>query len=121
MAEWLHGREYLERQRRLLAIIEPEEAFDKSSLPYLSHLERRKFALRKEKRFTQLAREHGWTQEDMTMAENLIGVPGQFKLHRESGSRPLAAVADRRSVHGDAPLADHRRAEEALPRAGAEL
>lgn len=82
LAEYLFGREWLERKDKLLNILEKEEAFDKSRLPYLGRTERFRFALRKEKRFVQLMNEQKWTAEEMTMAEWLLDMPGPFGLHK---------------------------------------
>lgn len=83
MAEWLFGRDFLDRQASLLKIIEAEPAFDKTSWPYLSHHDKRKAALEKEKRITQLAKEHDWSQEEFAQADTLIGLYGQMRLHRD--------------------------------------
>ncbi|GAA5858811.1 hypothetical protein JCM8547_004998 [Rhodosporidiobolus lusitaniae] len=80
---YLYGSEYVERMRRILAIVEKEPAFDKTHIHYMGRGDRFRHGLRKEKRLSQLTVEHGWTSEDVKMAENLIDLPATFRLHRE--------------------------------------
>jgi len=82
MAVYIRGQETLDRQARLLDVIENEEAFDKSRLAYLGRTEKFNYGLRKEKRFVQLSQEKEWTQADMQMAEELIDLPAGFGLHK---------------------------------------
>lgn len=89
LAEYIHGREWLDRVARLLSQIEPEEAFDKSRHPYLGRSERFRLALRKEKRFVQLMQEHKWDKQDQLLAEWLIDMPGPFGLHKSMGLETL--------------------------------
>lgn len=83
---YLYGQPYLDRMARLLNLIQPEEAFDKTRLNYQGRSERFRHALRKEKRFVQLAKEHGWDAEDTTMAEMLIDMPGPLSVLNSSSS-----------------------------------
>lgn len=82
LAVYLYGTAYLERVRKLLRIIEPEEAFDKRRHNYLGRSERFRHALRKEKRFAQLAQEHKWDSADALMADMLIDTPGPLSVVR---------------------------------------
>lgn len=82
LAVYIYGEEYLTRMKKLLKVIETEEAFDKKRLNYQGRSEEFRHALRKEKRFVQLAQEHGWDSEDLQMAEVLIDIPGPFGLHK---------------------------------------
>jgi len=60
MALYVRGKETLERQAKLLEVIVKEPAFDKSRVPYLGRSDKFSHGLAKEKRFVQLAQEHGW-------------------------------------------------------------
>lgn len=82
LARFLLGEEHLERQARLLEIIEREPAFNKSRLAYLSRTDRFAAGLAKEKRFVQLAREHEWDEADQTLAEEIIDMPSAMGLHK---------------------------------------
>lgn len=82
LARFLLGQEELDRQARLLAIIEAEPAFRKAHLAYLSRTDRFAAGVAKEKRFVQLAREHQWDDKDATMAEELIDMPAAMGLHK---------------------------------------
>jgi acyl-CoA oxidase len=68
--------------KRILSIVEAEEAFSKRTIHYLGRTDKFKHGLRKEKRFVQLAKEHQWSKEDMEMAEFLIDMPAAFGLHK---------------------------------------
>lgn len=50
-----------------------QPAFDKSQIHYMSREEKYVHGLKKDKRLVQLTREHGWSQEDVKVAEELIG------------------------------------------------
>jgi len=82
LAKYLYGQEYLDRMKRILSIVEAEEAFSKRTIHYLGRTDKFKHGLRKEKRFVQLAKEHQWSKEDMEMAEFLIDMPAAFGLHK---------------------------------------
>lgn len=68
LANFLIGPEHLERQARLLSIIEKEPAFNKRALPYLSRQDKFAVGFAKEKRFVQLSREHSWSEQDAILA-----------------------------------------------------
>ncbi|GAA6040376.1 hypothetical protein JCM8097_007586 [Rhodosporidiobolus ruineniae] len=89
LGRYIHGDEYLERLKRILAVVENEPAFDKTQLHYLGREDKFKFGLRKEKRLAQLEKELGWAYEDIKMAENLIDLPATFRLHREMYRKTL--------------------------------
>ncbi|KAI9594232.1 acyl-CoA dehydrogenase/oxidase [Syncephalis fuscata] len=82
LSHFLYGEEHLERQTRLLEIIENDPAFDKSKRYYSSREERLHHAFGKEKRLVELMMKHRWTYEDIAVAEYLIDESGPFTLHR---------------------------------------
>lgn len=81
LAELLHTKENLERQQRLLSIMEKEPVFDKSQNNSLGRVERLKRSLGKAKRLQNLRVQHGWTQEEFMMANDLLGEPTPYGLH----------------------------------------
>jgi acyl-CoA oxidase len=82
LTQFMYGQERLERQERLLKIIENDPAFSKTHRYYSSREERLKHAFGKEKRFVELCMQHNWDIDDVTVAEYLIDEPGPFSLHR---------------------------------------
>lgn len=84
MSEYLHGKAFLEKDAELVGILtsDPSGAFDKSKLNYMGRTERYRMALRKDKRLSQLALEHGWDRDTTMHAETLCDAPGPFGLHR---------------------------------------
>lgn len=81
LAELLHTKEVLERQDRILSLIQHEEVFDKSQNHSLGRVERVKKALARAKRLEQLKRQHNWSEDDFLMANNLISEPTPYGLH----------------------------------------
>ncbi|MBW0520497.1 hypothetical protein O181_060212 [Austropuccinia psidii MF-1] len=94
LALYLYGQDYLDRVNKLLQIIQVEEAFDKKRLNYQGRDDRFRHALRKEKRFVQLAKEHNWDPDDMSLAETLIDIPGPFGLHKSMFLKTLLEQGD---------------------------
>ncbi|KAF9578673.1 fatty-acyl coenzyme A oxidase, partial [Lunasporangiospora selenospora] len=77
-----YGEPYLERQERLLALIQAEPAFDKSDRYFRSRSERFAAALRKDHALVKLALANQWSPDEFSQAEWLIDEPGPFGLHR---------------------------------------
>ncbi|GAA5974313.1 hypothetical protein JCM11641_006729 [Rhodosporidiobolus odoratus] len=88
---YLYGQEYLDRRKRVLAVLEAEPAFDKSRLHYLSRTDKYKAGLRKDKRLVQLTRELGWNGEDVKVAEEMLDFPSAFGLHSTMFMKTLRA------------------------------
>ncbi|KAF9576510.1 hypothetical protein EC968_007988 [Mortierella alpina] len=82
LSTFLYGELYLERQERLLVLIENDPAFDKSNRYFRGRAERFAAALRKDHAIVRLALKHQWTLEEFIQAESLIDEPGPFGLHR---------------------------------------
>jgi Acyl-coenzyme A oxidase N-terminal len=84
MSEYLHGKDQLEKEAELVRILEsdPSGAFDKSKWNYMGRADKFRHALKKDKRLSQLAREHDWDRETTIRAESLCDLPGPFGLHR---------------------------------------
>ena len=81
LSELLHTKEVLDRQQRILAILESEEVFDKSQNHSMGRVERVTRSLAKAKRLRQLTEKHRWSQEDFAMANDLISEPTPYALH----------------------------------------
>ena len=81
LADLLHTREVLERQQRILKILQQEKVFDKSLNHSLGRVERIKGSLAKAKRLQQLKVRHGWSQDEFVTANDLVGEPNVYGLH----------------------------------------
>ncbi|KIW26553.1 uncharacterized protein PV07_09639 [Cladophialophora immunda] len=81
LSEHLMGSEYLERQRRVLAILGKEKIFSKSTQANLSRPDRYKLGLARGKRMRQLQDTHGWDDDDFLMAEYLVDDIQPYHLH----------------------------------------
>ncbi|KAF9336897.1 hypothetical protein BG006_007005 [Podila minutissima] len=82
LSTFLYGELYLERQERLLALLENEPAFNKSNRYFKGRTERIAGALRKDHALVKLSQKHKWTPEEFMQAEALIDEAGPFGLHR---------------------------------------
>lgn len=81
LGELLHTKAVLERQDKLLALIQSDPVFDKSQMHSLGRVDRIQRAFAKGKRLRQLAVQHKWTQDDWYAANDLIGEPTPYGLH----------------------------------------
>jgi acyl-CoA oxidase len=75
------GGDYLERQARILPIIEAEALFDKKQQANLSRPDLFKLALARAKLLRRLVDRHGWNLEDYKLAEALIDDVSPYYLH----------------------------------------
>src|SRR4051812_47647081 len=74
-SEFLLQRDYLERQARVLSVLENDPVFDKSANYFRSRLEMLTSSLARAKRVKQLSLSKKWSDEDSMMADYLIGEP----------------------------------------------
>lgn len=81
LSELLHTKETLDRQKKLLTLLEPEKVFDKSQNHSLGRVERLQRSLAKAKRLQQLAEQNKWSMEELHAANELIGEPTPYGLH----------------------------------------
>lgn len=81
LSELLHTKEVLERQKNLLALLQPEKVFGKSQNHTLGRVERLQQSLAKAKRLQQLAEQHKWDMEELHAANDLVGEPTPYGLH----------------------------------------
>ncbi|KAA8646874.1 fatty-acyl coenzyme A oxidase [Aspergillus tanneri] len=81
LAELLHTKEFLDRQDRLLALLQSEKIFDKSQNHTLGRTERIQLSLAKAKRLQQLAEKHNWSFDEYHLANDLLAEPTPYGLH----------------------------------------
>jgi acyl-CoA oxidase len=81
LADFMFTKEVLERNQRLLKILEAEQVFEKSQNYFLGRNERIQAALARGKRLRQLSVKHKWSQEDYQVANELISEPTPYGLH----------------------------------------
>ena len=80
-SEFLFTRETINRQDRILNILNVDKIFDKSQNYFDGRVERFKTALARQKRLSQLSKKHEWTSDEYQMASELISEPGPYGLH----------------------------------------
>ena len=81
LSEFLFTKEVLERQTKVLSILQKEDVFNKSQNYFSGREERFQRALARAKRMRQLAVENRWSQDEYMMASDLISEPGPYGLH----------------------------------------
>ena len=81
LSEFLFSKEVLARQERILGILKAEKVFNKSQNYFDGREARFQTALARAKRLRQLAVQHSWSQDEYTMASELISEPGPYGLH----------------------------------------
>ncbi|KAF9906604.1 hypothetical protein BX616_000673 [Lobosporangium transversale] len=98
LSTFLYGEAYLERQKRILSLIEHDPAFDKSQRYFLGRTERFAAALRKDHALIKLAQKHRWGPDDLSQADSLITEAGPFGLHRAMFLPTLQAQASKEQI-----------------------
>lgn len=95
LSNFMFGKEALERQARLLAILQKEKVFDKSNNYFLGRVEKFPVALARAKRMRQLQVKHNWDSEELKVVDGLISEPGPYGLHASMFlvSLPLARLS----------------------------
>ncbi|KAK5943764.1 hypothetical protein PMZ80_004773 [Knufia obscura] len=81
LSHHLFGSAYLERQQRILRILQREKIFSKANQANLSRPDRYFLGLARGKRMRQLMDEHTWNDDDLLMAEYLIDDLQPYHLH----------------------------------------
>lgn len=81
LSNFLFTKEVLERQQRILSILQAEKVFDKSQNYFDGRVDRFKTALARAKRLRQLHVKHNWDQDEYMTANELISEPGPYGLH----------------------------------------
>ena len=81
LSNFLFTKEVLERQERILKILQAEKVFDKSLNYFDGRVDRFKTALARAKRLRQLQVKHNWNRDEYMVANELISEPGPYGLH----------------------------------------
>lgn len=81
LSNFLFTKEVLERQQRILKILQADKVFDKSQNYFDGRVERWQTALARAKRMRQLEVKHNWNRDEVMMAYELISEPGPYGLH----------------------------------------
>jgi hypothetical protein len=81
LSNFLFTKEVLERQQRILDILQADKVFDKSHNYFDGRVDRFKTALARAKRLRQLQVKHNWDRDEYMTANELISEPGPYGLH----------------------------------------
>lgn len=81
LASFLFTNEVLERNARLLEILQADPVFDKTQNYFRGRNSRIEASLARAKRLRQLSVKHKWTKEEYTAANELIAEPTPYGLH----------------------------------------
>lgn len=81
LAEFLHTSQVLERNAKILEILQAHPVFDKSQNYFNGRIDKIKAALARAKALRQLSIKHQWSQEEYTAANDLISEPTPYGLH----------------------------------------
>lgn len=81
LSRHLFGIEYLERQQRILKIVQNEKIFSKTNQANLSRPDRYKLGLARGKRMRQLMDTHNWNEDELLIAEYLVDDIQPYHLH----------------------------------------
>ena len=81
LATFLFTDEVLQRQAKILKVLQADKVFDKSQNYFDGRVDRFKTALARAKRLEQLKVKNKWTNEEYTTATELISEPGPYGLH----------------------------------------
>lgn len=73
--------DFLERQKRIVPVLESEPLFNKKQQLNLSRPERYHLGLARAKALRRLDKKHGWDHEDYRMAEYLVDEMSPYHLH----------------------------------------
>ena len=81
LADFMFTREILQRNERILKILQAEPIFDKSQNYFRGRTSRIEAALARGKRLQQLEVQHKWSREEFQAANDLISEPTPYGLH----------------------------------------
>ncbi len=81
LSEFLFTKEVLDRQERILKVLQSEKVFDKSSNYFDGRVERFQTALARSKRLQQLTNKYKWSKDEFMVANELVSEPGPYGLH----------------------------------------
>ncbi|KAI5197545.1 acyl-CoA oxidase [Aureobasidium subglaciale] len=81
LSTFLFTQEGLDQKHRILKILQQEKVFDKSQNYFAGRIDRFETALARAKKLRQLQVKHNWTDQDKSIANELISEPGPYGLH----------------------------------------
>lgn len=81
LSNFLFTKEVLDRQERILKILQSEEVFDKSQNYFAGRVDKFQTALARAKRLRQLQVKHNWSRDEYHHANELVSEPGPYGLH----------------------------------------
>ncbi len=81
LSTFLFTKDVLDRQERILNILQAEKVFDKSQNYFDGRVDKFKTALARAKRLRQLQVKHNWDRDEYMVANDLISEPGPYGLH----------------------------------------
>ncbi|KIW67901.1 hypothetical protein PV04_07116 [Phialophora macrospora] len=81
LADFMFTQEILQRNERILNILQADPVFDKSQNYFRGRTSRIEAALARGKRLQQLQVQHNWTKEEYQAANDLISEPTPYGLH----------------------------------------
>jgi acyl-CoA oxidase len=81
LSNFLFTKEVLERQKRVLSILQAEKVFDKSQNYFDGRVDRFKTALARAKKLRQLQVKHNWNEDEYLAAYSLVSESGPYGLH----------------------------------------
>ncbi len=81
LADYMFTRDILQRNERLLKILQAEPVFDKSQNYFRGRTSRIEAALARGKRLQQLQVKHKWSKDEFQAANELISEPTPYGLH----------------------------------------
>jgi acyl-CoA oxidase len=81
LSNFLFTKAVIERQERILKILQAEKVFDKSQNYFDGRIDKFKTALARAKRLRQLQVKHNWDRDEYMCANELVSEPGPYGLH----------------------------------------
>jgi len=81
LSNFIFTKEVLDRQQRVLKVLQSERVFDKSQNYFAGRVDRFQTALARAKRLQQLTVKHNWSKDEFLTANELISEPGPYGLH----------------------------------------
>lgn len=81
LSNFLFTKEVLERQERILKILQADKVFNKSQNYFDGRVDRFKTSLSRAKRLRQLQVKHNWNDDEYRVANDLISEPTPYGLH----------------------------------------
>lgn len=81
LTDFLHGKEALDRKRKILSVLQSEPVFNKDQDYFDGRVDKWEKALARSKRLTTIALNNNWSDLDRRVANDLISEPLPYALH----------------------------------------